>query len=146
MSALLQSGVSESESIPQPVGQLEECETLLMALATLQRSKAEQIIATVLKEYPHSVMQALFVQPVSEALERVKGPLKSLQIGLFRTLMLSKLAFILDAENKAAVKGKCLCISLDVAGSLNAWLWALAWLKMVTTRRCWKPSMIFVVC
>lgn len=41
--------------------------------------------------------------------------------------MLSKLAFILDAENKAAVKGKCLCISLDEAGSLNAWLWALAW-------------------
>lgn len=71
--ALLQSGVSESESIPQPVGQLEECETLLTALAALQRSKAEQIIATVLKEYPLSVMQAQFVQPVTEALERVKG-------------------------------------------------------------------------
>ncbi len=98
--ALLQSGVSESESIPQPVGQLEECETLLTALAALQRSKAEQIIATVLKEYPLSVMQAQFVQPVTEALERVKGPLRSLQIGLFRTLMLSKLALFLMPKTK----------------------------------------------
>ncbi|ENM5725875.1 MerR family transcriptional regulator [Vibrio mimicus] len=125
--SLLQSGVTDTESAPQSAHQLEECEALLTALAALQRSKAEQIIATVLKEYPLNVMQAQFVQPVAEALERVKGPLRSLQMGLFRTLMLTKLAFILDAENKAATKGKCLCISLDEAGSLNAWLWALAW-------------------
>ncbi|MGL4830680.1 MAG: MerR family transcriptional regulator [Vibrio sp.] len=125
--ALLQNGADDTELAAQRVIQLEECESLLTALAALQRSKAEQIIATILKEYPLNVTQTQFVQPVVEALERVKGPLRSLQMGLFRTLMLTKLAFILDAENKAATKGKCLCISLDEAGSLNAWLWALTW-------------------
>ncbi|ENM5832857.1 MerR family transcriptional regulator [Vibrio metoecus] len=125
--ALLQSGTPEAEFLPQSVTQLEECEVLLTALAALQRSKAEQVIATVLKEYPLEVMQNQFIHPVLEALERVKGPLRSLQMGLFRTLMLTKLAFVLEAENKAASKGKCLCLSLDDAGSLNAWLWALTW-------------------
>lgn len=128
VSALLQSGgITTSLESQDLVSQLDECDSILNALAELQRAKAEQVIARVLKEYPLTVMQSQFLEPVMEVLERVKGPRRSLQIGLFRTLMLSKLSFILDAENKAATKGKCLCISFDEAGSLSAWLWALAW-------------------
>jgi len=41
--------------------------------------------------------------------------------------MLSKLSSILESENKAAVKGKCLCVSFDPVGSILAWLWAVTW-------------------
>ncbi len=107
--------------------QLAECEYLLTALSQLNKGKSEQIISTVMKEYPLDIVEIQFVFPVIEALERVKGPLRSLQKGLFQSMMVTKLSSILEAENKAASKGKCLCISFDPTGSLLAWLWAVTW-------------------
>jgi len=107
--------------------QLEECKHLLEALYKLNRGKAEQIISTVMKEYPLDNVETQFVFPVIDALERVKGPWRSLQKGLFQSIMLSKLSSILESENKAAVKGKCLCVSFDPVGSILAWLWAVTW-------------------
>jgi len=80
-----------------------------------------------MKEYPLDIVESQFAFPVIDALERVKGPLRSLQKGLFQSLMINKLSSILEAENKAAHKGKCLCVSYDPVGSLLAWLWAVTW-------------------
>jgi len=107
--------------------QLEECDQLLTALSQLNRGKSENLIATVMKEYPLDIVEVQFVFPVIEALERVKGPWRSLQKGLFQSIMISKLTSILESENKAALKGRCLCVSLDPVGSLLAWLWAVTW-------------------
>ncbi len=114
--------LNENENI-----QLEECEQLLTALSELNRGKAEQLISTVMKEYPLDNVETQFVFPVIDALERVKGPWRSLQKGLFQSIMVSKLSSILEAENKAAMKGKCLCVNFDPVGSILAWLWAVTW-------------------
>lgn len=108
-------------------GQLDACAQLLDALANLKRAKAANIIATVMKEYPLGIVEGQFILPVIEALDKVKGPLRSLQKGLFNHLMLSKLSSVLESENKAAQRGPCLCISFDSYGSVLAWLWAVSW-------------------
>ncbi len=99
----------------------------MSALAQLNRGKAESVLATVMKEYPLNHVERQFLLPVVDALDKVKGPLRSLQKGLFHSIMLSKLSSILESENKAAHKGKCLVVSFDPTGSLLAWLWAVTW-------------------
>ncbi|NIY94471.1 MerR family transcriptional regulator [Vibrio diazotrophicus] len=127
VSELLKGGVVTDDLQAESRVQLEECEQLLTALSQLNRGKSENIIATVMKEYPLDIVESQFAFPVIDALERVKGPLRSLQKGLFQSLMISKLSSILEAENKAAHKGKCLCVSYDPVGSLLAWFWAVTW-------------------
>lgn len=127
VSQLLQSNVAEMGREPELHAELEECQALLSALADLNRAKAENLTATVMKEYPLDVVERRFLLPVADALDKVKGPLRSLQKGLFHSLMLSRLTSILEAENKAAHKGKCLVVSFDPCGSLLAWLWAVTW-------------------
>ncbi len=127
VSELLKGGVASDELQQDARLQLEECEQLLTALSQLNRGKSENLIATVMKEYPLDIVETQFVFPVIDALERVKGPWRSLQKGLFQSLMINKLSSILEAENKAAHKGKCLCVSYDPVGSLLAWLWAVTW-------------------
>ena len=61
-----------------------------------------------------------FAEPVNRALEKVKAPLRTLQKGLFQSLMASQLYGVIEAENKAATKGKALFVSLDDAGSTSA--------------------------
>ncbi|WP_217554798.1 MerR family transcriptional regulator [Vibrio metschnikovii] len=127
VSQLLHNNQLPESEVPDAGGELEACSTLLDALAKLKRAKAANVIATVMKEYPLDIIEAQFVLPVIEALEKVKGPLRSLQKGLFSSLMLSKLSSILESENKAAHRGPCLCISFDGHGSILAWLWAVMW-------------------
>ncbi|MBF9003484.1 MerR family transcriptional regulator [Vibrio nitrifigilis] len=105
---------------------LDENQRLLDYLAQFKRAKAQQLIATVFKEYPLALVEQQFVLPVYHALEQVKGPLKTLQKGLFQSLMVSRLASILESENKSNSKGQSLCISFDPNGSVLAWLWAVA--------------------
>lgn len=113
---------SDSEDIVKP--ELDECTALRLALADLNQSRCATLITAVMKEYPLSIVEARFILPVLDSLGRVKMPLKSLQSGLFQSLLLSKFAAILLAENKASRKGKVLCVSLDPPGSVYAWLWA----------------------
>ncbi len=127
VSQLLQGSGGDIVKSPELHTELEECETLLSALAQLNRGKAESVLATVMKEYPLNHVERQFLLPVVDALEKVKGPLRSLQKGLFHSIMLSKLSSILESENKAAHKGKCLVVSFDPTGSLLAWLWAVTW-------------------
>ncbi|EMA8957961.1 MerR family transcriptional regulator [Vibrio fluvialis] len=127
VSQLLQGNAAEVGNEPELRAELEECEALLSALAQLNRGKAENVIGTVMKEYPLDIVERQFVLPVIDALEKVKGPLRSLQKGLLNGIMLSKLSTILESENKAAHKGKCLAVSFDPSGSLLAWLWAVTW-------------------
>ncbi len=127
VSELLKGADSDKTLYEESRTQLEECEQLLTALSQINKGKSENIIATVMKEYPLDIVEAQFVFPVIDALERVKGPWRSLQKGLFQSIMVSKLSSIFEAENKAASKGKCLCVSFDPVGSLLAWLWAVTW-------------------
>ncbi len=127
VSELLKGSSSDTSLNEELNPQLDECEQLLTALSKLNRGKAEQLIATVMKEYPLDNVESQFVFPVIDALERVKGPWRSLQKGLFQSIMISKLSSILESENKAATKGKCLCVSFDPVGSILAWLWAVTW-------------------
>ncbi len=101
---------------------LQECEQLLCALADLNRGKAELIISITLREYPLAIVENQFISPVINALEKIRMSQKSLQKGLFQSIVLTRLAFMIDAENKASSKGKLLCVNLDLVGSLYAWL------------------------
>ena len=107
--------------------ELPECQPLLVALAQLNQGKVVNVLATVMKEYPLDIVETQLILPVIDALEKVKGPLRSLQKGLFNGVMLNKLSSILEAENKAAHKGKCLCVSFEPCGHVLAWLWAVGW-------------------
>ncbi|MDE1328873.1 MerR family transcriptional regulator [Vibrio aestuarianus] len=123
VSALLEGSENLHQDLPSEQVELQEQETLLQALVELNKGKAESTIATVLKEYPLDIVEQQFVFPMIDALERVKGPLRTLHKGLFQSLMISKLSSIIESENKAATKGKCLCVSLDPMSSILAWLW-----------------------
>ncbi len=127
VSELLKGSTAETTLSETVSAQLEECEQLLTALSKLNKGKAEQLISTVMKEYPLDNVETQFVFPVIDALERVKGPWRSIQKGLFQSIMTNKLSYVLESENKAATKGKCLCVSFDPVGSILAWLWAVTW-------------------
>ncbi|MGC9422812.1 MerR family transcriptional regulator [Vibrio sp.] len=128
VSQLLQANELIDAELPlETAAELQACHQLLDALAQLNGVKAANVLATVMKEYPLDIVETQFVLPVIEALEKVKGPLRSLQKGLFNSVMLSKLSSILEAENKAAYKGKCLCVSFEHGGHILAWLWAVSW-------------------
>ncbi|MCG6282396.1 MerR family transcriptional regulator, partial [Vibrio diabolicus] len=82
VSQLLQGSGGDIAESPELHTELEECETLLSALAQLNRGKAESVLATVMKEYPLNHVERQFLLPVVDALDKVKGPLRSLQKGL----------------------------------------------------------------
>ncbi|PJC86958.1 helix-turn-helix-type transcriptional regulator [Vibrio sp. HA2012] len=102
--------------------ELEEVADLLEALASLNSGKADTIITNVLKEYPLSVAESQFSAPVERSLVSVKSSLRTLQKGLYQSLMNHHLYQIIDAENRASTKdkGKLLFISLDHIGSIAA--------------------------
>lgn len=121
---LIKSEVPEN-SCDEPLDrELDECAAVRLALADLNHAKCSSIVSAVMKEYPLSIVEHRFLQPILDSLQRVKMPLKSLQLGLFQSLLLAKFSTVLQAENKASRKGKILCVSLDPMGSLYAWLWA----------------------
>ncbi|MCG9595241.1 MerR family transcriptional regulator [Vibrio sp. Isolate25] len=122
--ALLESGEQVESEVSASETQLEDVEPVLDALANLNKGKAETLIHSVLKEYPLHVVEAQFIQPVVQALGLVRQSLRSLQFGLFHTLMLTKLNAIIEAENKVARSGKALFIcaqgSMDIGSRLMA--------------------------
>lgn len=107
-------------------GQLDDVEPVLDALAELNKGKAETLIHSVLKEYPLNVVETQFIQPVMQALSLVRQSLRSLQCGLFHTLMLTKLNAIIEAENKAARSGKALFICVQGSTDVESRLMALS--------------------
>ncbi|WP_194435822.1 MerR family transcriptional regulator [Vibrio fluminensis] len=122
--ALLESGV---DSVDQQAmaDHLDEVEQMLIALAALNKSKADSVLSQVCKEYPLDIINARFIQPSIEALKQVKRSQQTLQFGMFQSLAMAKLTSILDAENKVARRGKCLVVSYDPLGSIELRLWAL---------------------
>lgn len=104
--------------------ELIECDELRCAIAELNRGKAQLIISAVLREYPLSMVEAQFITSVITTLDKVKTPLRSMQKGLLQSLLLSQLAFVIEAENKASSKGKRLFVNLNSTGCLYAWLQA----------------------
>lgn len=123
--ALLAGDVEDSLPAHDSEKDLEEVLSLLSALSTLNKGKAESIISMVLKEYPLEIVTAQFVLPIISALGLVKGSQRTIQKGLFQSLMMTRLAAILEAESKANTKGKCLFLNLDPVGSVPAWLSAV---------------------
>lgn len=101
--ALLESGDQAESDVSTNMAHLDDVEPVLDALASLNKGKAETLIHSVLKEYPLNVVETQFIQPVEQALGLVRQNLRSLQFGLFQTLMLTKLNAIIEAENKAAL-------------------------------------------
>jgi DNA-binding transcriptional MerR regulator len=127
VSQLLEIGDVSPDSFPNDDStELEEVSHLLDALANLHRSKVDNIIATVMKEYPLALVETRFIAPILATIDHMKGPLKTLHKGLFQSVMISKLTSIIEAENKSSHLGKCLCVSLDPVGSLYAWMWAVS--------------------
>ncbi|WP_117233102.1 MerR family transcriptional regulator [Vibrio maerlii] len=100
---------------------LQDVELVLSSLALLNKGKAESIVSNVLKEYPADMVVEQFIHPTFEALELLKGSVKSLQRGLFQSLVITRISAILEAENKAATKGKMLFVSLAPVGDVSAW-------------------------
>ncbi len=119
-------GTDADETDNDALNKLEQTDALLSALAAFNRSKADKVISEVLKEYPFDLVSQQFVYPVLEALALVKTSSRSLQQGLFRTLMQSRLSSIVESENKAARRGKCLILSLEEASMVSSWLEAVA--------------------
>ncbi|MGY0617065.1 MerR family transcriptional regulator [Vibrio sp. FJH11] len=103
---------------------LEEVETLLSALSQLNSAKIESVLTSVMKEYPFNLVVEQFINPVFDALELVKGSLRSLQKGLFQTCLIKRLALVIDSENKAASKGKCLLVSFEQLRESESWIQA----------------------
>lgn len=58
-------------------------------------------------------------------MNQMKKRERSLQLGLFQSILIDKLSAILEAENKAALKGPCLLVSYDSIGSIALRIWAL---------------------
>ncbi|CAM3632116.1 HTH-type transcriptional repressor YcgE [Vibrio aerogenes CECT 7868] len=104
---------------------LNECEALLDALSQLNRGRAEEILSSVFRMYPLSIVEAQFIVPVVNILERMKGSQKSVRKSLFQSLMMTHLSWMVTVENKASSLGKCLCVSFDSAGSIWAWIQTL---------------------
>lgn len=104
---------------------LEEVEALLSALSQLNHAKAESVLASVMKEYPLNIVVDQFINPVFDALELVKFSLRSLQMGLFQTCLIKRLALVIDSENKASTKGKCLVISFEQTREAESWIQAV---------------------
>ncbi|MEF1337670.1 MerR family transcriptional regulator [Vibrio rotiferianus] len=104
---------------------LEEVEVMLKALSELNRGKTETLLSNVLKEYPLNIVIEQLINPVFEALDLVKVSLRSLQLGLFQTCLITRLALVVDSENKAASKGKCLLISFEQARESESWVQAV---------------------
>lgn len=104
---------------------LEEVEVMLQALAQLNRGRSESLLGAVMKDYPFDIVIEQFVTPIFDALARVKGALRSLQFGLFQTCLVTRLTLIVDAENKAASKGKCLLLCYEQTRAAESWIEAL---------------------
>ncbi|WP_423840728.1 MerR family transcriptional regulator [Vibrio mytili] len=103
---------------------LEEVGVLLSALADLNHGKTEALMSSVMKEYPLNLVIEQFIMPIFDALEMVKGPLRTLQRGLFQTCLITRLALVIDSENKASSKGKCLLISFEQTRESESWIQA----------------------
>ncbi|WP_319534597.1 MerR family transcriptional regulator [uncultured Vibrio sp.] len=103
---------------------LEEVETLLSALSDINHAKTESVLSSVMKEYPLNLVVEQFIEPIFEALELVKGSLRSIQMGLFQTCLIKRLALIVDSENKASSKGKCLLVCFEQNRQAESWIQA----------------------
>ncbi|WP_076589554.1 MerR family transcriptional regulator [Vibrio ostreicida] len=123
--SLLEGGESVQETMVASPLYLEDVESVLEALANLNKGRAETLIHSVMKEYPLNVVETQFIQPILNALSLVRQNLRSIPLGLFNTLMFNKLNSIIEAENKAAREGKCLFISFEGQADLGARLAAL---------------------
>ncbi|USD67915.1 MerR family transcriptional regulator [Vibrio sp. SCSIO 43136] len=100
--------------------QLAEVESVLAAIAKLQYTKSEQILSGIFKEYPSHIVIEQAIKPILTTLEVVKNSQKSLQLGLFNSVVTSVVGKIVDAENKAGKKNKLLMVSFDAFGSIHA--------------------------
>ena len=109
--ALLEAGNSDSYDADDNVSQLDDVESVLEALASLNKGKAETLINSVVKEYPLNVVDKQFIQPVQQAFASIRPSLRALQYGLFYSIMVNKLNAIIDSENKASRSGRALLVS-----------------------------------
>ncbi|MDR9828251.1 MerR family transcriptional regulator [Vibrio sp. FNV 38] len=104
---------------------LDQVEPVLTALAELKSGKVDALIAAIFKDYPLQQVESHFIEPIMEALVRVKGSSRSIQKALFQSVMISRLSSIIESGNKVANKGHTLVINLDYTGSIFAWLWCI---------------------
>ncbi|MDC0611935.1 MerR family transcriptional regulator [Vibrio sp.] len=111
------------ERLPQEELQhLEEYEAILDALTELKQSKLAHLVNSVMKEYPLDIVSNQLLFPVIDAIDKMKGPSRSLRRALFQSVLMTKISLLIDSESRVSKKGRCLFISLDPVGSLYAWL------------------------
>ncbi|GAL27037.1 transcriptional regulator MerR family [Vibrio variabilis] len=102
--------------------QLEEVSEMLDALSHLNGNKIDKILDAVLKEYPLDIVEGKFVVPVLNATEFLKVGPKAIQLSLFRTSLVQKLAVMSTLDSKRKKSESVLFVSMDVAGNPFAWL------------------------
>ncbi|MBY6196005.1 MerR family transcriptional regulator [Vibrio hangzhouensis] len=104
------------------INQLEEVELLHDALSRLDGVRVEQILASVLKEYPLEIVESKFVAPILSAIEFLKVGPKVLQRSMFKTALIKRLCSLSNAADKRGSSASVLLVNMDVQGNLFAWL------------------------
>ncbi|MBD1556317.1 MerR family transcriptional regulator [Vibrio sp. S9_S30] len=110
---------------------LKEVDLLLESIAKMDAQKGDKMLSSLFKEYPTPHIVNKVIYPVQDALEAVKGTQRSLQMALFRSLMMSVSNRIIDAENKYCQSKKvpqnqnALLVSFDAPGSVDTRIHAL---------------------
>ncbi|MGR5177318.1 MerR family transcriptional regulator [Vibrio mediterranei] len=118
--ALLDSDAFDTNKVD--TNQLEEVELLHDALSRLDGVRVEQILVSVLKEYPLEIVESKFVAPILSAIEFLKVGPKVLQRSMFKTALIKRLCSLSNAADKRGSGASVLLVNMDVQGNLFAWL------------------------
>lgn len=105
-------GQESDVDVVSDVQRLEEAEAMLKALSELNRGKTETLLSGVLKEYPLNIVIEQLINPVFEALDLVKVSQRSLQLGLFQTCLITRLAWLSILKTKRPQRANAYCLAL----------------------------------
>ena len=103
---------------------LPETDQILDALANLDADKADQTLATCLREYPLSTFKKRLFQVIEHTLRYSERPHKGLQYTLWRTLIIQQISGLVNHQRHHNKK-PCWLIRYGQRGHTLAWLTAL---------------------
>ena len=118
-------GGSKSDLAEPSEESLKEVDSLLESIAKMDAQKGDKILSALFKEYPTQHIVNKVIYPVQEALDSVKGTQRSLQVSLFRSLVMVVSNRIIESENKVSQNKKALLVSFDTPGSVDTRIHAL---------------------
>ncbi len=87
--------------------QLEEVESALEYLSSLDMPKLQLLLATLFKEYPLNVIETQFVHPIMDTLGLLKSAQQQTQTNLFKTVVMQRLNWLVESERKQRRSTNC---------------------------------------